>query len=364
MPRVWEAKLEIDTQKVINNINTIRKYVGENVEIMPVLKDNSYGTYIQERLDILNKTNIKIVAVAIVDEGIKLRESGYTGDIFVLNQPLKTELDCIAKYNLIIGIGSIEFLKEIGNKKASFKIHIEIGTGMGRTGIRPSRITEYLSEAKKYPNIIIDGIYTHFSCSDCDAEYTNSQIASFKTALKIAKEKINTLRYIHCCNSAGIIDFPQAHYNLVRPGLILHGLYPAEELNTKINLEPTTKLKTKISFIKEVEAGTSISYGRSYITTAKTKVATVPLGYADGLRRVMSNKGKVVVNNTVVPIIGKICMDCFMIDVTSLAQVKVGDDVYIWDNQNIFIEDVAKIYDTINYEVLVSISSRVIREFI
>ncbi len=364
MQRVWEAKLEIDINKVINNINAIKNYVGKSVEIMPVLKDNSYGTYIQERLDILNKTNIKIVAVAIVDEGIELRESGYTGDIFVLNQPLQNELDCIAKYNLIVGIGSIDFLKEMGRKNNTFKIHIEIGTGMGRTGIRPSRINEYLEEANKYPNIIIDGIYTHFSCSDCDAEYTHSQIASFETALKVVKEKVKTLRYIHCCNSAGIIDFPQAHYNLVRPGLILHGLYPTDELKNKIKLEPTTKLKSKISFIKEVEKGTSISYGRSYITTAKTKVATVPLGYADGLRRAMSNRGKVIVNDTVVPIIGKICMDCFMIDVTPLPQVKVGDDVYIWDNENISIEDVANIYDTINYEVLVSISPRVIREFI
>ena len=363
MQRVWEAKLEIDTNKVIDNINTIQNYIGKDVNIMPVLKDNAYGTHIQERLDILNKTNIKIVAVAIVDEGVKLRTSGYTGDIFVLNQPLQQELDSIANYNLIVGIGSIEFLKEIGSKPNNYKIHIEIGTGMGRTGIRPSRINEYLEEASKYPNIIIDGIYTHFSCSDCDTEYTNAQIQSFETALQVVKEKVTTLRYIHCCNSAGIIDFPHAHYNLVRPGLILHGLYPTPELKNKIKLEPTIKLKTKISFIKEVEAGTSISYGRSYITTSKTKVATVPLGYADGLRRAMSNRGHVVVNGQIVPIIGKICMDCFMIDVTSLPEVSVGDDVYIWDNENICIEDVAEIYDTINYEVLVSISPRVIRDF-
>lgn len=363
MQRVWEAKLEIDTNKVINNIKNIKKYVGDNVEIMPVLKDNAYGTYIQEKLEILNKTNIKIVAVAIVDEGVQLRKSGYTGDIFILNQPLKQELESIAKYDLIVGIGSIEFLKEIGKQPHNYKIHIEIGTGMGRTGIRPSRITEYLQEASKYPNIIIDGIYTHFSCSDCDADYTNAQIGSFETALQVVREKVTTLRYIHCCNSAGIIDFPRAHYNLVRPGLIIHGLYPTEELKSKIHLEPTTKLKSKISFIKEVEKGTSISYGRSYITTARTKVATVPLGYADGLRRSMSNTGKVVVNGTLVPIIGKVCMDCFMIDVTSIPEVQVGDDVYIWDNQNIYIEDVANIYNTINYEVLVSISPRVVREF-
>ena len=363
MDRVWGAKLEVDTNKVINNILKIKDYVGSNVDIMPVIKDNSYGTYFHENLDIFDKTGIKIVAVAIVDEGIKLRNLGYKGEIFVLNQPLKDELDSISKYDLIVGIGSIEFLKEIGKKQENFKIHIEIGTGMGRTGINPKRIDEYLAEASKYSNIIIDGIYTHFSCSDCDVDYTNAQINSFESALNVVKEKVPTLRYIHTCNSAGIIDFENAHYNLVRPGLILHGLYPVESLKDKISLEPTTKLKSKISFIKEVEKNTSISYGRSYITKDKTKVATVPLGYADGIRRSMSNKGNVVVNGKIVPIIGKVCMDCFMIDVTSLENVQVGDDVYIWDNENITIEDVAEIYDTISYEVLVSISPRVIREF-
>lgn len=364
MERVWSAKLEVDKNKIINNILTIQKYVGENVAVMPIIKDHSYGTYFEENLEIFEKTNIKIVAVAIVDEGIRLRELGFKGEIFVLNQPLKKELDSISKYDLIVGIGSIEFLKEIGNKKDNFKIHIEIGSGMGRTGINPKRIDEYLEETAKYSNIIIDGIYTHFSCSDCDEDYTNAQINSFERALNIVKEKVPTLRYIHCCNSAGIIDFKHAHYNLVRPGIILHGLYPTDSLKEKLTLEPTTKLKSKISFIKEVEKNTSISYGRSYITKDKTKVATVPLGYADGLRRSMSNKGNVVVNGKIVPIIGKVCMDCFMIDVTKLDNVKVGDDVYIWDNENITIEDVSQIYDTINYEVLVSISPRVIREFI
>lgn len=363
MERVWGAKLEVDTNKFIHNVQKIREYIGRNVEVMPVIKDNAYGTYMNKRIDILERADIKVVAVAIVDEGIELRKDGYKGEIFVLNQPLKQELDSIAKYDLIVGIGSIEFLKEIGKNQNSFKIHIEIGTGMGRTGINPKRIREYLEEAKKYANIQIDGIYTHFSCSDCDEDYTKAQIKSFNQALGVAKKEVSTLRYIHCCNSAGILNFKEAHFNLVRPGLILHGYYPEDELKKKIDLEPTTKLKSKISFIKEVEEGTSISYGRSYITDRKTKVATVPLGYADGIRRAMSNRGKVVVNGESVPIIGKVCMDCFMIDVTDLKDVHVGDDVYLWDNEKITVEDVATIYDTINYEVLVDISPRVIREW-
>ena len=363
MERVWQAVLEIDEKKVVSNIKKIKEYVGENVDVMPVIKDNAYGTYLNRRVDLLEKADIKIVAVAIVDEGILLRKDGYKGEIFILNQPLKEELESIVKYDLIVGIGSIDFLKEIGKIKKPIKIHIEIGTGMGRTGINPKKIEKYLEEAKKYSNIIIDGIYTHFSCSDCDEEYTNKQIKSFESALKIVKEKVPTLRYIHASNSAGILNFENARYNLVRPGIILHGYYPEKKLEKKLKLDQAIKLKSKISFIKEVEAGTSISYGRSYITKNKTKVATVPLGYADGIRRAMSNKGMVVINKNLAPIIGNVCMDCFMVDVTKIPNVKVGDDVYIWDNEKITVEDIAKIYNTINYEVLVGISTRVIRKW-
>ena len=217
MKHVWSPRLEVNTQNIIYNINAIKKYVGNNVDIMPIIKDDAYGTEINNRLDIFEKTNIKILGVAIVDEGIKLREAGYKGDIFILNQPLKDEIPAIYEYNLIIGVGSIDFLNDLGEFGKDIKIHIEIGTGMGRTGIRPAKINQYIETAKKYSNIIIDGIYTHFSCSDCDKEYTQKQIQSFNLALDIAKAEIPTLRYIHCCNSAGVIDFPEAHFNLVRP---------------------------------------------------------------------------------------------------------------------------------------------------
>lgn len=362
--RVWEAKLEINLNDIFHNINEIKKIVGPDVNIMPIIKDNGYGTYLNTRIKDLENFGINIVGVAIVDEGIKLRELGYTGDILILNQPMDTEIEAAHKYNLIIGVGSIEFLNALGKHQYEFKIHMEIGTGMGRTGIRPSKTEEYIEVASKYPNIIIDGIYTHFSCSDCDEEYTRKQINSFKTALDVAKTKISTLRYIHCCNSAGILSFKEAHFNLVRPGLILYGFYPDESLKEKINLKPSIKLKSKISFLKTVPEGTSISYGRTFITKRESKIATVPLGYADGIRRTLSNKGKVVINGKIAPIIGTVCMDCFMVDVTDLEDVNVYDDVYLWDNENIFVEDIAKIYGTINYEVISTISQRVRREFV
>lgn len=364
MDRVWEAKLEVNLDNIFHNINEIKKIVGPSVNIMPIIKDNAYGTYLNTRIKDLENFGVNIVGVAIVDEGIKLRELGYTGDIFILNQPMESEIEAAEKYNLIIGVGSIDFLHCLGKHKDNFRIHMEIGTGMGRTGIRPSKAEEYIETASQYPNIIIDGIYTHFSCSDCDEAYTQKQIASFNMALEVAKSKLPNLRYIHCCNSAGVLDFEEAHFNLVRPGLLLYGYYPADYLKDKINLKPSIKLKSKISFLKTVPEGTSISYGRTFITKRESKIATVPLGYADGIRRTLSNKGKVVINGKIAPIIGSVCMDCFMVDVTDIDDVQVYDDVYIWDNENILVEDIAKIYNTINYEVISTISSRVRREFV
>ena len=363
MDRLWSARMQVSTEDVIHNINEIKRFIGDDVNIMPVIKDNGYGTMINDKFEIFDRTNIKIVAVAIVDEGAYLREKGYKGEIFVLNQPTEDEIPSIEKYNLIVGIGSIDFLSILGKHKSKFRIHMEIGTGMGRTGIKPNRTQEYIDEALKYDNITIDGVYTHFSCSDCDREYTKTQIELFNKSVEIVKKNIPNIRYIHCCNSAGILDYPEAHFNLVRPGIILYGYLPTEELKDKIDLRPCIKLKSRISFIKEVDKGTSISYGRTFITERKSIIATVPLGYADGIRRSLSNKGYVVIKGEKVPIVGTVCMDCFMVDVTDIGGADVGDDVYIWDNDKVTVEDIANIYGTINYEVISTISNRVIREF-
>jgi len=363
MNRVWNAKLQVNLDAIKNNIERIKETVGEKVDIMPIIKDNAYGTGLNMQIDFLHELGVKIVGVAIVDEGVQLREIGYKGDIFILNQPMKNEIQAIIDNDLIIGVGSIDFLDELGKYKEKVKVHIEIGTGMGRTGIAPAKIEKYLDEALRYDNIILDGVYTHFACSDSDREYTLKQIESFNSALDVIKKRKIDLRYIHVCNSAGIVNFPEAHFNLIRPGIILYGYLPDDELKD-IGLKPSLSLKSQISFLKTVKCGTGISYGRSFVTQRESKIATVPLGYADGIRRALSNKGKVVINGQLAPIVGKVCMDCFMVDVTDIGEVNVGDDVFIWDNENITVEDIANIYDTINYEVMVSISSRVQREFI
>ena len=355
--------LEVNLSNFKHNYSEIKKLLNEKTEIMPIFKDNAYKTYINSQISLLDELNINIIGVSKVCEGITMRELGFNKEIFILNQPFENEIDKIARYNLTIGCGSIKYVKKLKEFPYNFNVHIEVCTGMGRTGILPSNLFEYINELKQSSNINVTGIYTHFACSDSDEEYTKKQLTIFNDSLNNIKKDFSTLKYIHACNSAGIINFPDAHFNLVRPGLMLYGHYPTDKSTSKTNLKPVTKLKSKISFLKEVPTNTCISYGKTFITKRPSKIATVAIGYADGIRRCLSNKGNVVINGQIVPIIGTVCMDCFMVDVTDI-DVKVNDDVYIWDNENITIDEIAKIYDTINYEVLTSISDNIYRKFI
>lgn len=352
--------MEVDLNNLIFNINSIKEKVGKGVKLMPVIKANGYGTYINHRLDILNLFDI--VAVATVDEGVFVRSIGYEREIFVLNQPYMEEISKILEYNLVVGVSSYDFINELAKTNKEVIIHVEIGTGMGRTGVHPFKIEKFLRHIPK--NIKVEGMYTHFSSADNDIEYTKKQLSSFKIAIDSAKKILGNIKYIHAAASNAILNFPDSYFNLVRPGIILYGYEGSEGTYEKIKLKPITKLKSTVTFLKTVDKCTSIGYGRSYITDKKTKVATIPIGYADGFRRTLSNNFHVLINGKIAPIIGKICMDSFMADVTDIKDVKLGDEVIIWDNENITVDEIADKCNTINYEILCTIGNRVPRKFI
>jgi len=354
------AWLEINLKNLKYNIKQIQNKIGPNVKIMPVIKASGYGTYINQRLDVINQ--FEIVAVANVDEGVYLRQIGYEKEIFVLNQPYESEIKKIIDYNIVVGISSYEFAKKLAEAGKKVKVHVEIGTGMGRTGVHPYKIEKYLKELAS--NIIVEGIYTHFSSADIDDEYSKKQLESFNKALVKAKEILGDIKYIHAAASNALLNYPNARFNLVRPGIILYG-YPGEDDTfEKIDLKPIAKLKAKVVFVKDVPPKTSIGYGRSYITSRETKVANVPIGYADGFRRDFSNGWEILIKGKKAPIIGKVCMDSFMVDVTDIDNVEVGDEVTIWDNESITLEQLAEKCGTINYELLCTIGARVPRVFI
>lgn len=350
--------MEVSIDNFNHNIDEIQKYVG-NKELMPVIKANGYGTYINKKIDVINRFNI--VCVATISEGVELRKEGYKKDIFILNQPYIDEIDDIIENDLIIGISDIVFIKELINRNKEVRVHLEIETGMNRTGIKYDELDKFI-ELIKNSKLKVEGIYTHLSSADIDIEYTNRQLDIFSKAVNKIKKEFN-IKYIHSNASNGLLNYKEGPTNLVRPGIIMYGFESFEGVNKLIDIKPICKLKTKIIFLKDVEKGESISYSRTYKANKKIKVATIPIGYADGLRRSLSNKGYVVVNNKKAPIIGNVCMDSCMIDVTGL-DVSIGTDVYIWDNDNITLDDIANECNTINYEIMSTISYRVPRIFI
>lgn len=354
--------MEVNIDNFKYNIEQIRKKLKPDTTIMPIMKANAYGTYLNTRFDIVNE--FKIIGLATVDEGVELRKLGYQKDIFILNQPAVSEINKIIENDLVIGLSSKEFLGEVQKTNKEMRVHIEIETGMGRTGISLEQISSFIKEIQEAENIKIEGIYTHLSSSDIDDQYTKKQLEAFQKAVEKITEQVEGIQYIHAAASNGIINYPEAHYNLVRPGMIMYGYESGEGINEKIILKPVTKLKSKITFLKTVKEGTSVSYARDFITKRESKIATIPIGYADGFRRSLSNNGQVVIRGQKVLIIGKVCMDSFMADVTDLEKVEVGDDVWIWDNEQITLDEIAHRNGTINYEILSTISSRVPRKFV
>lgn len=352
--------LEISKGAFLNNVSIIKEKVGNDVVIMPVVKANAYGTYLNKDIDLMN--NFDMVAVAIVDEAIQLRKLGYEKDIFVLNQPYVEELDDIISNNIVVGVSSTEFLEKIKNYGVEVHIHIELETGMGRTGVPVNKLDEFIFGIKN-SNVIVEGVYTHLSSADIDYEFTNKQISLFEEGVIKLKKSFSTIKYVHYSASNGLLNFSVGICNMVRPGLILYGYPSSKSALNKIKLEPVAKYKSTISFIKEVNEGDSISYGRSFVANCKMKVATIGCGYADGVKRSLSNKGYVSVNGKRCRILGKVCMDSFMIDVSNI-DVNVGDDIYVFDNEIVTLDEVADICETINYEVLSTISERVPRIFI
>lgn len=268
------------------------------------------------------------------------------------------------KYNIVVGVSDINFIHSLDKLSNSIKIHIEIETGMNRTGIKLNDLDNYLSLIKNNNLIEVEGVYTHLSSADYDFDYTKKQIDKFHIAVEKVLSYFDNVKYIHSCASNGIINFNDDICNLVRPGIILYGYESCDGIYDKIDIKPVAKLKTKIVFIKDLDKNESVSYSRTFISDSNRVIATIPIGYADGLRRELSNKSYVIINGKKAKIVGNICMDSCMIDVTGIENVVVGTDVYIWDNENQTLEDISSACNTINYEILCNISYRVKRIFV
>ena len=352
--------VEINLDAIAQNVRNIKTLIGEKIELMAVVKGNAYGHDILEISSIVLKNGATRLAVARLEEGIFLRKVGITVPILVLGLTPEQQVELLVSYNItptVCRYETIEKLSKFAVKEDKrVKIHIKVDTGIGRIGIFPKHVLDFVTKVKAFKNIEIEGIFTHFSVADeKDKDYTETQFKKFTEVLTILEKEGIEIPIKHVGNSATFLDFPHMWLDLVRPGISIYGLYPSTEVQKTVKLNPAHSFKTRIIFLKELPVGESIGYGRTYTTKRRTKVASLPVGYADGYNRHLSNQGEVLVRGRRFPVIGRVCMDQSMIDVTNLPQVKVEDEVVLWGRQGqeeITVEEIADKIGTINYEIV------------
>lgn len=349
------TQLIVNLKNIKHNIEEIKKYLGNSINIMPVVKSYGYGSHLNECPEILNEFDY--VGVAYLDEAIQLRKNGYKKEILILYPLSKNEFEISKKYDFILN-GSNIF--ELINDNSMIKVHTEIETGMGRTGLQICNLEDYINKFKNNKNIILDGLFTHLS-TNSDYDFSTKQIDLFEHAIKTFYKENILPRNIHISSSGGLRYYNNNLYNMVRIGLLIYGYYPNDSLKDIINLKPSMVLKTNISFLKTIDINETVGYNKNFIANRKTIVATIPFGFADGLLTLEVGKPYVIVNGKPAKIIG-ICMDNMMLDVTEIPDVKLEQEVYIWDNCNLKIEEIGEWCNGIcNYEVISSISERVPR---
>lgn len=361
---------EINLDNFIFNLNQLKNKLGANTKLMAVIKANAYGHGALKISRVALNNGADSLGVALLEEAMELKEEGINAPILVFGYISSFDLEKAIERKIRQTVFSYQQALSISraalNQNKEALIHIKIDTGMRRIGFWPEhKSLEEIEEIYRLPGIKVEGFYTHFACAEKeDKSYTQEQMYRFLTFIKALKEKGFEPGLLHTANSAALIDLPSTHLDLVRPGIALYGLYPSFTQCEKIELKTVLSLKSEIIQLKVVPAGSGISYNHTFRTSHQSIIATLPIGYADGLNRRLSNKGEVLVKGKKVPIVGAICMDQCLIDVSSINDVEVGDEAVLLGAQGkeiITADEIADRLGTISYEVLTSISNRVPR---
>lgn len=363
---------EIDLRAINANLRNIRRKIGRRPLIMAVVKANAYGHGAAEVVSsILKNNSAQYFGVAIVEEGIALRKLFPSIPIQVFTAPLPEQLEDFTDYNLeptLCDRSIARMLNSIARKtKKTIAVHLKIDTGMGRIGIPASSAESFIRSIAPYTHVHLKGIWTHFATSDeADLSFAAEQLSEFRSLVTRLELNGVHIPLVHCANSGAILQMPDSYFDMVRPGIMMYGYTPARGTRRTVALRPAMAIKGKIGFVKNVKKGTSISYGRRYITQRDTTIASVTIGYADGYYRTLTNKATALIHGKRFPVVGTICMDQIMIDV-GRESVAVGDEVVLMGkqkSQSISGWDVADAAGTIPYEITCSVSQRVPRKYI
>lgn len=372
LDKYYRVYCQVNLDNIYENIININKNVSEGTSMVAVVKMDGYGhgaVPVAKKID----EHIDAYAVATVDEGINLRINGIDKPIYILGFTYEKRIKEAIKYDIRMAVFEYEMAEKINEVAAKMgkkaKIHIKLDTGMSRIGFKDDeKAVEDVVAISKLENIEIEGIFTHFARADeTDKSNTFMQMKRFDEFNAKLKENGVDIKIKHCSNSAGIIDLKEANYNATRIGISLYGLYPSDEVNKdNVPLKPALELKSHIVFIKDIDEGTAVSYGGTFVADKKMRIATIPVGYGDGYPRSLSNKGYVLINGKCAPILGRVCMDQFMVDVTDI-DAKKGDLVTLVGEDNgafLSVEEVSGMAGTFNYEFICDVGKRVPRVYI
>lgn len=359
---------EIDLSAIDKNIKNILNQTRP-AAVMAVVKANGYGHGALEVSKQALESGAQYLAVAVPEEGIALRKNSISAPILVFAGLFPDQADVLVKHELEATVYTPEQLQALARAAAKNEktavLHIKVDTGMGRVGVPWQNALAFIRKAQNHPHVRIQGLYTHFATSDeKDKTYAYLQLDRFQSVVEECRQAKIKIPVIHTANSGAILDIPESYFDMVRPGVMMYGYYPSPDTTESIEIHPAMTLQTQVLHIKTVPQDTYISYGRLYRTRESTRIATLPIGYADGYNRALTNKAEALIRGTRYPVVGRVCMDLIMVDVGNNNEISVGDPVVLYGQQGsetISIQDVASKLGTIPYEVTCWISNRVPR---
>jgi alanine racemase len=363
---------EVDLDAIAHNARGLKERAGEGTELMAVVKANAYGHGAVPVARTALENGANRLAVNRVLEGVELRQAGLTAPILILGYSLPSESETIVRWDLTPTVTTVEgalALSALSVRQGKvIPIHVKVDTGMGRFGLLPDEVVPFVRRIAELPGLKLEGLFTHFAVADlADKTYTRRQFELYMQVVRQLEEAGFAIPLKHVANSATNLDLPEMHLDMVRCGIALYGLRPSDEVEPAIPLKPAMALKSRVARVRTLPPGSSISYGCTYTTTRPTPVALVPVGYGDGYHRILSNKGSVLIGGKRAPIVGRVCMDQFVVDVTGHEGVRQDDEVVVFGRQGeeeISAEEVATLAGTINYEVVTSILPRVTRVYL
>lgn len=362
-----DAWAEVDLSAIKHNLRSIRQRVARSVKLCAVVKANAYGHGAAAVSRCALEEGADMLAVATVDEGLELRAEGFTVPILILGLIPSSAIEAALIEDITMTVADLESAQKISDaavrRNRIAKVHLKLETGMGRIGASIEDAATLAESIARLPNVDLEGVFSHFAAADsADKTFTRQQIELFSKAIGAIEARGISIAIKHIAESAAILEIPEAHFDMVRSGIITYGLYPSDEVEHTIELRSAMTLKARIAFLKKIPRGTSIGYGREFVAERDSVIATLPLGYADGYIR--AYKGFYVeIGGRRAPIAGRVCMDQVMIDVTELDGVKVGDEVILFGSPTLTIDDAARHLNTINYEITCLVAPRIPRKY-